>query len=164
MTAPSRTTRDLRRSWRPWLPMLVVLAIALVVGSLGSRGAVTDDDRSLAIARTVQCPVCQGETVAESNAAAAQNIRVRIDELVRSGQSDEQIRAYLDSQFPGSVLTPPSSGIAGLVWVVPVVALVLALAGLAVAFRRWSAPADHHASPADRALVDRALAEGGEES
>jgi cytochrome c-type biogenesis protein CcmH len=130
------------------------------VGSLGSRGPVTDDDRSLAIARTVQCPVCQGETVAESNAAAAQNIRIRIDESVRAGQTDEQIRAYLDAQFPGSVLTPPSSGIAGLVWVVPVVALVLALAGLALAFRRWSSPTDHHASAADRALVDRALADG----
>jgi cytochrome c-type biogenesis protein CcmH len=144
--------------------MAAVLIIALVVGSLGSRGPVTDDDRSLAIARTVQCPVCQGETVAESNAAAAQNIRVRIDDLVRSGQSDEQIRAYLDAQYPGSVLTPPSSGVAGLVWVLPVVALVLGLAGLAVAFRRWSEPAQHHASTADRALVDRALAEDGEDS
>jgi cytochrome c-type biogenesis protein CcmH len=140
--------------------MLAVLVLALVVGSLGSRGPVTDDERSLAIARTVQCPVCLGETVAESNVAAAQSIRIRIDELVRSGQTDEQIRTYLDGQYPGSVLTPPGSGIAGLVWVLPVVALVLALAGLAVAFRRWSAPADHHASAADRALVDRALAEG----
>jgi cytochrome c-type biogenesis protein CcmH len=142
----------------------VVLVLALGAGSFGSRGPVTDDDRSLALARVVQCPKCTGETVAESNAPAAQQVRVEIDAQVRAGRSDEQILDAIDDKYPGVVLTPPSSGLAGIVWVLPVVALVVALAGLAVAFRRWGAPAAGRATDADRALVGRALETSGDET
>jgi cytochrome c-type biogenesis protein CcmH len=155
-----RDRRALRRSWLPWAPLAVVLALALGVGSFGPRGPTTDEDRALAIARVVQCPQCDGETVAESNAPAAQNVRVEIDTQVRAGRTDEQITAALEEKYPGRVLTPPGGGLAGLVWVLPVVALVVAGAGLAVAFRRWGEPADRRATAADRALVERAL--GGE--
>ena len=50
------------------------------------------------------------------------------------------------------------SGWAGLVWVLPVVALVVGLAGVAAAFARWRRAPRTHASAADRALVDQALA------
>jgi cytochrome c-type biogenesis protein CcmH len=156
----ARDTRALRRSWGPWLPLVPVLVLALTIGSLGSRGPVTDEDRVLAIARVVQCPQCDGETVAESNAPAAQNVRAEIDAQVRAGRRDEDITAALEEKYPGRVLTPPSSGLAGLVWVLPVVALVVAVAGLAVAFRRWGRPTGGRATDADRALVDQALREG----
>ena len=158
MTAASA---PLARSWRPWIPLAVVLALALGVGAFGSRGPVTDDDRSLALARVVQCPKCTGETVAESNAPAAQQVRVEIDAEVRAGRSDEQILEAIDAKYPGVVMTPPSSGIAGIVWVLPVVALVVALVGLALAFRRWSASTVERATDADRALVGRALDDAG---
>jgi cytochrome c-type biogenesis protein CcmH len=134
-----------------------VLALALGVGSFGSRGPVSDGDRVLAISRTVQCPQCDGETVAESNAPAAQNVRTEIDAQVRAGRSDEQILAALEEKYPGRILTPPSGGIAGLVWILPVVALVVAAAGLALAFRRWSEPGAAPLSAEDRTLVERAL-------
>jgi cytochrome c-type biogenesis protein CcmH/NrfF len=56
------------------------------------------------------------------------------------------------------LLTPDSSGVGGLVWVLPVVALVLALAGVGYVFWRWRGMAPVHASDADRELVDSALA------
>jgi cytochrome c-type biogenesis protein CcmH len=154
-------SRPLARSWWPWLPLVAVLALALGIGSFGSRGPVTDDDRALALARVVQCPQCDGETVAESNAPAAQNVRIEIDAQVRAGRGDADILSALEEKYPGRVLTPPSGGLAGLVWILPVVALVLSVAGLAVAFRRWGQPADRRATEADRALVDRALGDGG---
>ena len=58
------------------------------------------------------------------------------------------------------LLTPTATGVTTLVWIIPVVALVLAIAGLAVAFRRWKRKGDVHATAADRELVGRALADG----
>ena len=153
------TRPPLQRTWLPWVPMAVVLLLALGVGAFGSRGPVTDDDRVLALSRVVACPQCNGETVAESNAPAAQDTRAEIDAQVRAGRSDEQILDYVEGKYPGRVLTPPSTGIAGLVWALPVVALVMAIAGLALAFRRWSEPAPARATDDDRALVSRALEE-----
>jgi cytochrome c-type biogenesis protein CcmH len=141
----------LQRTWLPWLPLLAVLALALGVGSFGSRGPVTDEDRALALARVVQCPTCQGETAAESNAPAARDVRVEIDEQVRAGRTDEQVLAAIEQAYPGTAMNPPSSGL---------VALVAAIAGLAVAFRRWGEPAPARATAADKALVEQALGDG----
>jgi cytochrome c-type biogenesis protein CcmH len=160
----SAAPTPLARSWRPWIALAVVLVLALGVGAFGSRGPVTDDDRSLALARVVQCPKCEGETVAESNAPAAQQVRVEIDAEVRAGRSDEQILEAIDAKYPGVVMTPSGSGLAGIVWILPVVALVVALAGLAVAFRRWGASAPERATDADRALVGQALETAGEDA
>ena len=56
------------------------------------------------------------------------------------------------------LLTPGRSGVSSLVWTLPAVALVLAVVGLAFAFRRWRGGGHAHASDADRELVDRARA------
>jgi hypothetical protein len=55
-----------------------------------------------------------------------------------------------------SRMPSPSSGVAGLVWVLPVAGLVLAIAILVVAFRRWRPPPAAPASAADRLLVAEA--------
>ncbi len=54
------------------------------------------------------------------------------------------------------LLTPGRSGLVGLVWALPVAALVAALAGVALAFRRWRGRGVVHATDADRELVERA--------
>ncbi|MEK7292434.1 MAG: hypothetical protein AAB088_03200, partial [Actinomycetota bacterium] len=55
------------------------------------------------------------------------------------------------------LLVPRSSGIDALVWALPVVALICALVGLTMAFRRWKVSDDAVVSDADRELVNRAL-------
>ena len=55
------------------------------------------------------------------------------------------------------MLTPASTGASSLVWILPVVALVFAVAGLTVAFRRWHAKGEGEISDADRRLVDAAM-------
>ena len=87
------------------------------------------------------------------------DIRTRVGQ----GQSDGQIRAALAARFgPDILLRPEGRGVAALVWALPVVAVVLAVAALAMAFRRWAAVG--HATPTeeDRALVERARGAGGE--
>lgn len=121
-----------------YLAMAVVAATLLVVGALDQAGARTEEERAQAIAETIQCPACSGQSVAGSNASSAQAIRAEIAERVADGETDDEIRAYFASRYGDEILlNPPSSGAGAVVWVAPVVALAVASVGLALAFRRW---------------------------
>jgi cytochrome c-type biogenesis protein CcmH len=122
-----------------WVALLVVAGVALYIG-VTDRTASTDADRADRIAATVACPVCAGESVRDSQATAALNLRREIAKRVAEGQSDDEIRSALASAYGSSILlTPPSTGAASLVWILPVAGLVVALAGLGFTFRRWRA-------------------------
>ena len=143
--------------WLPWLLMAAVLSGALVVGSRGESGPPSANDRVRNIAASVRCPTCQGQSVLESDAPTARAIRTDISRRVDDGQSDDEIRGYLVSKFGDRILlTPPASGIAGLVWALPVTGLIVAAGGLLLAFRRWKGGGSADVTDADRALVDRA--------
>lgn len=149
------------RVWGPWVALLVVVVAVLSVATFTSRSAPTAQDRVNAISATVRCPKCAGESVAVSNSPASVEIRKEIAEQVQRGQSDDQIRAYYASKYGEAVLlTPSAEGLNALVWILPVVALALAIAGLAIAFRRWSTATVDTATDADRRLVAAAMAGG----
>jgi cytochrome c-type biogenesis protein CcmH len=146
------------RTWGPWLFVGVVIVATLSLAVFGTRDAPTTQDRVSSISRTVKCPVCSGESVAESNAPASQEIRRDIALRVQEGQTDNQIRSYYVARYGQAILlTPSASGINALVWILPVAALAVALAGLVIVFRRWSDEPVETASDDDRALVDAAL-------
>jgi cytochrome c-type biogenesis protein CcmH len=158
-TRPTRPARSFLVTWGPWLAMVIVVAVALFVGTFGATRPLTNADRLLNVSRTIKCPQCSGESVAESNAAVSQQIRIDIAKRIEQGQTDDQIRqAYVDQYDEYILLTPRSTGVTSLVWILPVVMLVLAFAGLAVVFQRWKVRGDVHATDADRALVGLALA------
>lgn len=141
-----------------WLALVVVLVGALVIGAAGDDGPRTDAERVEALSGQLRCPTCQGQSVRDSNAPAAEAISNEVRRRVDEGQGDEEILAFIDGQFPGSqLMTPPRSGVGSLVWVLPVAALVVALAGLAAAFRRWQADPSPEVSDDDRRRVDEAL-------
>jgi cytochrome c-type biogenesis protein CcmH len=151
-------TRGFWRTWLPWAAMAVVAVSVLVLGA--HRGGVrSNQDRINAIAATVRCPECRSETVRDSAAPAALDLRNFIATEVAKGTPDGSIRAAIEAKFPGTSLVPPSSGVGALVWVVPVVATVVAAGALAVAFRRWSRQAALTPGPSDedRALVAEAM-------
>ncbi len=66
-------------------------------------------------------------------------IRTDIARRVEAGETDDEIRAYLVGRFGEESCSPRGRRVSGLVWVLPVVALVAAVAGLVVTFRRWRA-------------------------
>ena len=150
-------------SWRgrlPWLVMALVLAGALVIGARDRSGPVTESQRVRDIASEIRCPTCRSQSAAESDAAAAKAVRDEIRRRVQAGQSDGEIVAFIVSRYGRDILLKPEgSGVAALVWVLPVAAVVVALAALAVAFRRWRARPGAVVTPEDRALVERALEE-----
>lgn len=151
--------RRARRQAVLWAMALVVVATALSIGVFGSRPPRSDAERVQSIAKQVACPTCQGQSAAESNAPAAENIRNEIARLVDAGRPEDEILERLAVQFEGSSLRPSSSGAMGLVWVIPVVVGVVAGAGLVLVFRRWAAAERLTPSAEDRELVERYLAE-----
>ena len=139
-----------------WVALAVVLAVGLVVG-VTDREPPTDVERTRQISESLMCPACNGETVANSQAPVAVNMRRQIAKRVADGESDQEIRDAMAAAYTERILlNPPRSGAAGIVWVLPVVALFAALAGLVLAFRRWRVPAQAVATPEDVEAARRA--------
>lgn len=156
MNAPKLTKRNV--SW-----MLAALAVVtlLVFGTVSGRPPSTNQERVQQIAATVKCPICRGQSAQGSDAPSAQLLRVEIAKQVQLGRSDEQIRAYMGQRFGNQiVLTPPAAGVAGLVWIIPVVGAGLATVLLGLAFGRWRREAAAEVPSAlDRQLVESARRE-----
>jgi cytochrome c-type biogenesis protein CcmH len=140
-----------------WLAMLAIVVAALLVGITDDGGPRTDGERARDLSASIACPTCDGQSVADSDSSAARNVRTFIERRIADGETDGQIRDELAARYGERILlTPGRSGLAGLVWVLPVAALVAALAGLALAFRHWRGRGVVHATDDDRALVDKA--------
>jgi|GEM_PF-131433 len=164
-SAAARPRPPLRRRikrWPGWVALIFVVAGLLAVGATRSSGPQSQEDRIDAISERVACPVCDGESVFESQNNASRAIRNQIGELVADNElSDTQIIAFIETRYGAQVLlVPRASGFDALIWVLPAVALVCGVAGLVVVFRRWSREAGEMSDPtdADRELVAAALA------
>jgi len=117
--------------------MAVVLLGALWAGT-HSNHTRTNDERALALEQQIKCPVCRGQSVAESDSEASKAIRTDIQRRISDGESDAEIRNfYAKTLGPDILLRPPSSGFGGLVWVLPIAGFVIAAAAIAFAFVRW---------------------------
>ncbi len=147
------------RRWS-WLCIGALVLVALVRAGVSDGPPLTAEEQVRHIAATIKCPTCRSQSVAGSDSAAARAIRGDIAKRVSDGESADEIRAAVAATYGNDVLlTPPRSGVEGIVWILPVVALVLGLAGLSAAFARWRREPAAAATDADRALVEQALAE-----
>jgi len=146
--------------WPGWLLLFAAVASLLIISYQRSSKPLTADQRTQSIAERIACPVCDGESVAESRAPAARDIRDDIAKYVNDGQlSDEQIITKIDDASVQDLrLTPNGSGIDLLVWFLPALALAGAVAGLTMAFLKWRRPIpDHGPTDDDRELVAAAM-------
>ncbi len=150
------------KSWPVWVLLGVVAVSLLVVGGTRDTGPQTPEDRVDEITKRLACPVCNGESVFNSQNNASRSIRTEVEDLVRGNElSDDEIIAFFDARNEAEVLlVPRSSGLEALAWLLPVFALVIGLVGLTFAFRRWREESALLRDPtaADRDLVATALA------
>lgn len=161
--ARSTLNRRVKR-WPGWVLLLLVVAGFLAVGATRAAGPQTPDDRVDDITRRLACPICDGESVFDSQNNASRAIRIEVEDLVRQNElSDDEILAVFEARNAEILLVPKATGFDALVWVLPTVAVLCAVAGLVVTFRRWRVEAAGIPDPtdADRALVDAALADDG---
>jgi cytochrome c-type biogenesis protein CcmH len=117
------------------LALVVVLALAvalpaLAVDPLPFRDR-AEEVRFQALTSQLRCLVCQNESLADSNADLARDLRHEVFELMQQGKSDQDIKAYLVARYSKFVLyDPPLDGGTALLWFGP--AIVLLLGGAAV--------------------------------
>lgn len=147
------------RRWLPYLLLVPVLGLALAIGADGGDGPPSATARAGRIAADVRCPTCEGLSAAESESPASLAIRQEIRRRVDAGESDDDVRAFLVSRYGKDIiLTPEGSGVAALVWALPVAAVVAAAGGLVLTFRRRRLGSHPAPSDEDRRLVEEARA------
>ncbi len=140
-----------------WVILGVFALSLLAVASFSSSGPLEGDDRIQYLSTIYACPQCQGQSVAESNAAVSATIREFISVKVNAGASDEEIRDELIRSYGSKVLlTPPAEGISLVVWILPVIVAVGG-AAMVVSILRRRDEGLRPATEADAELVSQAL-------
>jgi cytochrome c-type biogenesis protein CcmH len=113
--------------------------------------------RVMALSHKLRCLVCQNESVAESRAPLALDMRNQVREQLAAGKSEREVVDFLVARFGDFVaFTPPFRASTVLLWVGPGVLLVVAVGGLLWRLRRRAAEASP--APLDQAAHERACA------
>jgi len=116
--------------------LTISLTAALVALSPG------ESDRVAAIGAQIKCPVCEGESIADSPAEMARDMMGLVEERVAAGLSDQEIVDELLASYSGALhLDPPARGAALVLRLIPVLAFV-AGAGVIAWWRRHPGPVD----------------------
>ena len=121
--------------------LLIAIGVVLIALALAWTARPQTETQAVRVDRLsseLRCVVCQGLSVKDSPAESARQMRGVVTQRVAEGRTDEQIRDEFRASYGDwVVLAPPLASWAGIVWLVPIGAL---LAGLAVAWGRLRAP------------------------
>lgn len=125
----------LKRRWAVCPPYTLALVLSVTpVWAVQPDEMLADpalEARARDISRDIRCPVCQGETIDDSNAPIARDLRLIIRERLVAGDSDQAVVDYIVERFGEGVLfNPPARGVN---WVLWLAGPALLLAGIAVA-------------------------------
>ena len=104
--------------------------------------------RMLEITGELRCLVCQNQTIADSHADLAVDLRQEVREMLKRGQTPEQVRRYMTDRYGDFILyRPPLKPTTAVLWLAPAGLLAIALAALAVVIRRRARLADDQFEP-----------------
>ncbi len=122
------------------------------------------ESRARAISTELRCLVCQNESIDESHAGLARDIRILVRERLTAGGSDtETIQSIVDRYGDFVLLRPPVRPATWLLWFGPAALLVVGLTASALWLRRRSVPpeATEALTPEEQRKLERLLREGG---
>ena len=108
--------------------------------------------RARAISANLRCPVCQGETIDDSNAPISRDLRLAVRERLLAGDSDDQVVDYVVARFGEFVLFKPKAEGSSLILWLAGPAMLLLGGGIAYATsrRRAASPEAESLSEADK--------------
>jgi cytochrome c-type biogenesis protein CcmH len=149
--------------------LLIATLVAMVMSwgttAMAAEAVPTAQDpvaasRAVRLSEQLRCLVCQNQTIAESNADLALDLRQQIREQIAAGKSDDEITEYMVNRYGDFVLyRPPFKTTTLLLWLGPAVLLILAMLVLARVLRaRRAADEQPPLSPEDRERAARLLA------
>ena len=149
----------------PRLLAVLLVAFALPVSAKEAAPAAADpvlEKRVMALSEELRCLVCQNQTLAESNAPLAEDLRNQLREKMREGKSDKEVVDFLVERYGDFVLyRPPLKGTTVLLWFGPLLLLATGFAVLMRRLQRRRAAGGPGVSDAERKRAAELLA-GGE--
>lgn len=134
---------DRHREVCRFIALVLVITFCVAVGHAREAAPAASDPalekRVTALASELRCLVCQNQSLADSNAPLAADLREEIREKMRSGESDNEIVDFMVDRYGDFVLyRPPLKGSTIVLWTGP---LLLVFGGVIVLYRRLHAPA-----------------------
>jgi cytochrome c-type biogenesis protein CcmH len=142
-------------------------ALFLAMAFAGPALAVNPDERladpvlearARSLGKTLRCLVCQNQSIDDSNADLAHDLRVLVRERLTAGDTDPQVLAYLQARYGDFVLLkPPVDPATWVLWFGPAAVLLLG-AGVLVMRRRAQPAAPAPLTPEERARLDLLMA------
>lgn len=140
-----------------------LLCLATAAGAVLPDEQLADpvlEARAREISKELRCVVCQNQSIDDSDATLAHDLRVIVREQLVAGKSNEEVKSYLVDRYGHYVLLrPPFNAETWLLWLGPL--LVLALGGLGVALyfrgRRSASNAAPELTPAEAARLNALL-------
>jgi cytochrome c-type biogenesis protein CcmH len=114
--------------------LILLLPLAAPLAVRAADATPTDLDpvaakRAVEISSQLRCLVCQNQTIAESNAELAVDLRRQVSEQIKAGKSDREIVDFMVDRYGAFVLyKPPFNAMTVLLWLGPTVLALLAIA------------------------------------
>lgn len=119
------------------LALLLFATPALAIGVDEPLPDPAQEQRAREISKSLRCLVCQNQSIEDSNATLAKDLRRIVRERVQAGDSDDQVREYLVARYGDWVLLkPPFNVRTAALWIGPFVLLALAGIGVVIYYRR----------------------------
>ena len=104
------------------------LLISLVLLLFSIHAIANDSSDLYEISNELMCPVCQGQTVAESNSKLAISMRDVIKQKITEGKSKKEILNYFTEIYGDNILaTPPVKGLNILLYFIPILFLIISI-------------------------------------
>jgi cytochrome c-type biogenesis protein CcmH len=154
--------------------LLVLLALMVAVPAPNPAFAVQPDEvladpaleaRAREISKELRCLVCQNESIDDSNAELARDLRLLVRERLMAGDSDDEVLDYLVQRYGEFVLLKPRFSAANaMLWLAGPLVFMAGLAVVLVSLRRRKPPAASREAPlsdAEKAALEKALGGDG---
>jgi cytochrome c-type biogenesis protein CcmH len=146
--------------------MAALLLLAVVAPSLAVQPDEVLPDRALEqrarrISAELRCLVCQNQSIDDSDAPLARDLRILVRERLKAGDSDADVRGFLVARYGEFVLLKPVFSLhTALLWLAPALVLAAGAVGLVLALRHRRTAAAAALSPDERAAVEAILERG----
>ncbi len=96
----------------------------------------------------IMCPICSGQTIGQSNSGTSVQMRDLVLKKLRQGETKELVLQYFASKYGERVLAEPTKGgFNRMLWLLPFVIVVVAVAVISLLMRRWSTRASVETEP-----------------
>jgi len=156
--------------WRCLVAAVLLLAILSPAVALGPDEVLSDaalEARARSLSKELRCMVCQNQSIDDSDAPLARDLRILVRERLQAGESDQQVINFLVARYGEFVLLRPRfSWHTALLWLAPAAVLLIGACGVLVLARRYRAGSERATAerekltPAEAARLSEILSQG----